>query len=132
MGRYGRKCARSAGGTRCVIWEVIDMARPICIDPGHGGHDPGAIGPTGLRESEVVLDVANRIVSLLDERGHSVLMTRERDSFVGLRERAKVANHASSRIFVSLHCNAFTDPDANGLERSEERRVGKERRSWRW
>jgi len=92
------------------------MARPICIDPGHGGHDPGAIGPTGLRESEVVLDVANRIVSLLDERGHSVLMTRERDSFVGLRERAKVANHASSRIFVSLHCNAFTDPDANGLE----------------
>src|SRR5690625_153474 len=92
------------------------MARPICIDPGHGGRDPGAIGPTGLRESEVVLDVATRIVSLLDGRGHSVLMTRDNDSLLGLRERANIANHAASRLFVSIHCNAHTKPEAHGLE----------------
>src|SRR5690606_11378128 len=92
------------------------MVRPICIDPGHGGNDPGAVGPTGLRESDVVLDIALRVVQLLDDRGRAVLMTRDSDTAISLQQRTRIANNASSRLFVSLHCNAFTSPDANGVE----------------
>jgi N-acetylmuramoyl-L-alanine amidase len=81
--------------------------RTIVIDAGHGGHDPGAVGPTGLQEKEVVLDIAKRVARLLEDRlGIRVLLSREDDQFVPLRERTSLANRARADLFVSIHANA--------------------------
>lgn len=88
----------------------------IVLDPGHGGHDPGAVGPTGLRESDIVLDVAKRVRDLLLDSGHKVRLTRETDCYVSLSARAEFANRERAELFVSVHCNAATDPRAHGTE----------------
>jgi len=88
----------------------------ICIDPGHGGRDPGAIGPTGLTEKEVNLDIAIRLKNRLRNAGYRVIMTRESDVYKSLQERVEIANNSGASVFVSIHNNAFTLPTPNGTE----------------
>jgi N-acetylmuramoyl-L-alanine amidase len=88
----------------------------IVIDPGHGGHDPGAKGD-GLTEAELVLDVALRLEQmLLKLPGVEVVLTRRTDDFVSLQERTTIANRESADLFLSIHANASEDGQARGVE----------------
>jgi N-acetylmuramoyl-L-alanine amidase len=94
----------------------LKIAR-IVIDPGHGGHDTGTIGPTGLREKDLVLDVGKRLKVLLEEKtGAEVVMTRSDDTFIPLEERTAIANEKSADLFISIHANASRDRRARGIE----------------
>lgn len=100
------KSGRAAKPTRLIV---------VALDPGHGGEDPGAVGPTGLKEKDVVL----RLAHLLRERLHAtpnmrVMMTRDRDFFVPLDERVRKARQVEADLFISLHADAFTNPKARG------------------
>jgi N-acetylmuramoyl-L-alanine amidase len=88
----------------------------ICIDPGHGGHDSGAVGPTGLRESDVALAVGGLCLTMALADDWAIMGTRYTDRFVGLQERADIANAAQVDLFVSIHCNGFHKPSAHGFE----------------
>jgi len=88
----------------------------IVIDPGHGGHDPGARG-NGISEAELVLDVAKRLEELLArEQEFEVVLTRRTDAYVALEERTALANKNSADLFLSIHANASTAPSARGIE----------------
>lgn len=80
--------------------------RIIMIDAGHGGKDPGAIGPGGIREKDVVLKVALRAATLLRQAGYDVVMTRDNDTFLELYERTGLAAKARADLFLSIHANA--------------------------
>jgi N-acetylmuramoyl-L-alanine amidase len=111
---------------------VLDVARPveprsgrqaftplrtIVLDAGHGGHDSGAIGPGGLMEKELVLDVTRRVARLLEERlGVKVLFSRDGDHFVPLRDRTSYANRERADLFVSIHANAHRVAASEGVE----------------
>jgi N-acetylmuramoyl-L-alanine amidase len=89
----------------------------VVLDPGHGGHDTGAVGPSGLMEKDVVLDLASRLRRLLTTRlGIRVIMTRTEDVFVPLQERTAIANRAKADFFLSLHMNGATTRGAGGFE----------------
>jgi len=90
----------------------------VVIDPGHGGPDPGAIGINGLRETDVVLDVALQVARLLEARGVVVEMTRTSDIDVDLPPRVALANSSGADAFISIHANALSlaRPDVNGIE----------------
>jgi N-acetylmuramoyl-L-alanine amidase len=89
----------------------------LVIDPGHGGHDVGALGPSGLQEKELALDIARRVAALLQEElGVRVVLTRARDQFIGLRERTALANRERADLFVSIHVNAAPVAAATGTE----------------
>jgi N-acetylmuramoyl-L-alanine amidase len=91
--------------------------RLIVLDPGHGGHDPGAIGPSGLQEKEVVLDVCKRLARLLEDGlGVTVSLTRTGDYFIPLRERTSFANARRADLFVSIHANAHRMSVSEGVE----------------
>lgn len=90
--------------------------RRIVLDPGHGGKDPGAVGPKGLREKDVVLALARRIKPQLEARGYEVLMTRDQDVFVELADRARFANENRADLFVSIHTNASKNRSVRGVE----------------
>jgi len=93
----------------------VDRLLVIAIDPGHGGEDPGAIGPTGLREKDVVLAVALQLRERLNAKpGVRVLLTRDSDFFVPLGERVKKAERVQADLFVSIHADAFFTPEARG------------------
>jgi N-acetylmuramoyl-L-alanine amidase len=90
--------------------------RRVVLDPGHGGHDPGATGPAGLHEKDVVLDIAHRAAPLIArELGISTLLTRDGDQYVALDERTARANAFKADLFVSIHCNASEDGSAKGV-----------------
>lgn len=87
----------------------------VAIDPGHGGEDPGAIGPTGLREKDVVLSIALMLRDRLNaQRGMRVMLTRDADFFVPLNERVRKARRVQADLFVSIHADAFFRPEARG------------------
>jgi N-acetylmuramoyl-L-alanine amidase len=90
--------------------------RRIILDPGHGGDDPGAHAAADFSEKQVTLDVAQRLRALLQESGLDVLMTREHDESVSLRERALFANTARGDLFVSIHVNAVPSRERCGPE----------------
>ena len=93
----------------------VDRLLVIAIDPGHGGEDPGAIGPTGLKEKDVVLAVALQLRERLNAKpGVRVLLTRDSDFFVPLGERVKKAERVQADLFVSIHADAFFTPEARG------------------
>lgn len=91
--------------------------RKIVIDPGHGGHDTGAIS-AGLKEKDLVLDIALRLKKLINEKlkGIEVVMTREKDRFVALEERTAIANAQNADLFISIHANSSELKDASGIE----------------
>ncbi len=89
----------------------------IVIDPGHGGYDPGTIGPGGIEEKDVALDVALRLGRLLKDRlGADVIYTRTTDTFVPLETRTAIANKAQADLFISIHANSSPDPETRGVE----------------
>jgi N-acetylmuramoyl-L-alanine amidase len=87
----------------------------ICIDPGHGGVDPGAIGPTGLKEKDVNLAVGLKLAELLKPIAE-VKLTRTKDIAVSLKDRAAIANSFGCDYFISVHTNSFTDRKVGGVE----------------
>ncbi|HMB90752.1 MAG TPA: N-acetylmuramoyl-L-alanine amidase, partial [Rhodothermales bacterium] len=88
----------------------------IVIDAGHGGSDPGAIGPGGTREKDITLDVARRLQRRLDRQGFQTLMTREGDSKLSLQERVDFANEQGADLFISIHVNALPAPEVVSVE----------------
>ncbi|MGQ9513136.1 N-acetylmuramoyl-L-alanine amidase [Thermodesulfitimonas sp.] len=87
----------------------------VVLDPGHGGRDPGAIGPSGLQEKSVTLIVARRVADLLTQQGVGrVVLTRTDDSYVGLVERTALAAQVGATVFVSIHMNACYNPAKDG------------------
>lgn len=112
-----REARPTASGDRSLIRALGLKIGKIVIDPGHGGHDTGTIGPHGLEEKDLVLDVALRLGKLLEQRlGADVVYTRQDDTFVPLEERTAIANQAQADLFVSVHANSSHDPDARGVE----------------
>ncbi|MGD2079726.1 MAG: N-acetylmuramoyl-L-alanine amidase [Nitrospirota bacterium] len=97
----------------------LDIRRPrvVVVDPGHGGHDPGATGPNGIREKDIVLDVAKQLKNMLEAKGdYEVYLTRDRDVYLSLEERTVIANRKDADLFVSVHANAHDSRNVRGLE----------------
>jgi len=90
----------------------------ICIDPGHGGIDPGAVGndPMVLTEKEVNLSVSLFLRDILEGKGHAVVMTRKMDRSLSLGGRSRFANRTGAELFVSVHCNSAANSSASGIE----------------
>src|SRR5690606_6920013 len=87
----------------------------IAIDPGHGGEDPGAIGPSGTREKDVVLAIARKLKKLIDAKpGMRAYLTRDNDFFVPLHVRVQKARRVKADLFISVHADAWTKPSARG------------------
>jgi len=106
---YGRKPVKTHDAASNVI--------TIVLDPGHGGHDPGAVGPKGLSEKDVVLDIGLKLKKLLSKKKDiNVFITRETDVFVRLEDRTAFANSKHADLFVSIHANANIDKKARGIE----------------
>jgi N-acetylmuramoyl-L-alanine amidase len=90
--------------------------RRIVLDPGHGGHDPGAMR-SGMKEKDITLDVSSKLKTILEQEfGYEVLMTRTTDDFVALEERTAFANSKSADLFVSVHVNSSRNKKAKGIE----------------
>ena len=88
----------------------------IVIDPGHGGRQPGCIGQTGITEKEITLDIAKKLKSLLEKNLKvKVLLTRNSDKFMGLRDRTQFANKNNGKLFISIHANASPNRKARGF-----------------
>ncbi|MDD2335793.1 MAG: N-acetylmuramoyl-L-alanine amidase [Geobacteraceae bacterium] len=91
--------------------------RRIVVDPGHGGHDPGAMGADGLREKDIVLSIGLKLARQLKEQlGVDVVMTRSTDVFIPLEERTAIANKVNADLFLSIHANASLNKSASGIE----------------
>lgn len=90
--------------------------KKIVVDAGHGGKDPGATGRSGLREKDVNLDVAKRLIKLLRSKGVEVILTRSVDKFISLDKRVEIANNSGADLFVSVHSNANRVKSLNGFE----------------
>jgi N-acetylmuramoyl-L-alanine amidase len=90
----------------------------IVIDAGHGGHDTGTIGPTGLMEKDLCLDVALRLGKIVQQKlpGADIVFTRSDDTFIPLEERTHIANEAKADLFISIHANSSPDHGARGVE----------------
>lgn len=87
----------------------------IAVDAGHGGEDPGAIGPSGTREKDVVLDIARRLAADINgTAGFKAVLTRDGDYYIGLRQRTQLAREQKADFFVSVHADAFNSPRPEG------------------
>lgn len=112
-----REARPTAGGDRSLIRALGLKIGKIVIDPGHGGHDTGTIGPDGLLEKDLVVDVGRRLGRLLESRlGAEVVYTRKDDTFIPLETRTAIANQDQADLFVSIHANSSRDPNARGVE----------------
>ena len=103
-----------------VIYELQQLnfvpdEKTVCIDPGHGGTSSGATLGSRL-EKDDTLRLSLLVRDILEERGYTVVMTRDNDSDVSLEDRCKIANKARASLFVSIHRNSSTSPDATGME----------------
>jgi N-acetylmuramoyl-L-alanine amidase len=112
-----REARPTAAGDRSLIRALGLKIGKIVIDPGHGGHDTGTIGPDGLLEKDLVVDVGRRLGKLLETRlGAEVVYTRKDDTFIPLETRTAIANQEQADLFVSIHANSSRDPNARGVE----------------
>jgi len=112
-----RSAQRDSRGSRSLIRALGLKIERVVIDPGHGGHDTGTIGPTGLKEKDVVLDLALRLGRLVNERlGSQVIFTRTDDTYVSLEARTELANEVKADLFISLHANSSRLRSAAGPE----------------
>ena len=112
-----REARPTATGDRSLIRALGLKIGKIVIDPGHGGHDTGTIGPHGLEEKDLVLDVGLRLGKLLQQRlGADVVYTRHDDTFIPLETRTAIANQAHADLFISVHANSSHNAEARGVE----------------
>ena len=106
----------SGGDSSLVRVFGLKMGK-VVIDAGHGGHDTGTIGPHGLLEKDLVLDVALRLGKLIAQQlGADVIYTRSDDTFIPLEERTRIANNERADLFLSIHANSSPEPSATGVE----------------
>jgi N-acetylmuramoyl-L-alanine amidase len=112
----GRKTPRT--GPSAPLSAVPTTPLTIVIDPGHGGKDSGAIGPGGLMEKTVVLQIARELRQIMRQAlpQARLLLTREHDTFIPLRQRAAIANAQQAHLFISIHANSSKQPQASGIE----------------
>jgi N-acetylmuramoyl-L-alanine amidase len=104
-------------GARSLVRSLGLKLTRVVIDAGHGGHDTGSVGPGGYPEKDLVLDVANRLKSLIEnELGSEVVMTRNDDSFVPLESRTAIANQQEADLFISIHANSSKVRTVHGVE----------------
>jgi N-acetylmuramoyl-L-alanine amidase len=109
--------APTASGERSLIRALGLKIGKIVVDAGHGGHDTGTIGPNGLEEKDLVLDVALKLGKLLENKlGAEVVYTRDDDTFIPLETRTAIANKEQADLFISIHANSSDDPTARGVE----------------
>jgi N-acetylmuramoyl-L-alanine amidase len=109
--------AQGAAPPRIETRAVRNDIKIIVIDPGHGGKDPGALGRSGMAEKDITLFVSLRLRELIMKRlGRGVLMTRDRDVFIELEDRAKFANNMGADLFVSVHVNSHPQRSTKGVE----------------
>lgn len=96
----------------------VSSLKTIIIDAGHGGKDPGAIGPTGLKEKIVTLEIAQKLEKLIKDsyKNLDVVLTRKDDKYVSLKERTQLANKYPNALFISIHCNASHNKESKGME----------------
>ena len=107
----------TSDGQRSLIRALGLKINKIVVDAGHGGHDTGSIGPNGLLEKNLTLDVALRLGKLLQTKmGADVVYTRDTDTFVPLETRTAIANQAQADLFISIHANSSRDASARGIE----------------
>jgi len=107
----------TANGERSLIRALGLKIGTIVVDAGHGGHDTGTIGPSGLLEKDLTLDVALRLGKLLENRlGANVVYTRDDDTFIPLETRTAIANQQQADLFISVHANSSNDSSARGVE----------------
>ncbi len=112
-----REAKPTSSGDRSLIRALGLKIGKIVIDPGHGGHDSGTIGPDGLQEKDLVLEVGRRLGKLLQVRlGAEVVYTRKNDTFIPLETRTAIANQQRADLFISIHANSSHDSDARGVE----------------
>ena len=112
-----RQAQPTAEGQRSLIRALGLKVGRIVIDAGHGGHDTGTIGPNGLLEKDLVLDVSLRLGRLLQGKmGAEVVYTRDDDTFIPLETRTAIANQQQADLFISVHANSSQDPSARGVE----------------
>jgi N-acetylmuramoyl-L-alanine amidase len=112
-----REAKPTSSGDRSLIRALGLKIGKIVIDPGHGGHDTGTIGPDGLQEKDLVLEVGRRLGKLLQARlGAEVVYTRKNDTFIPLETRTAIANQQRADLFISIHANSSHDSDARGVE----------------
>ncbi|HMF90164.1 MAG TPA: N-acetylmuramoyl-L-alanine amidase [Candidatus Angelobacter sp.] len=112
-----RTAAPTHNGDRSLIRALGLKIGKIVVDAGHGGHDTGTIGPNGLMEKDLVLDVALKLGKLLEDRlGAEVIYTRDDDTFVPLETRTAIANKEQADMFISIHANSSDDASARGVE----------------
>lgn len=108
---------RNSSGERSMIRVLGLKVGRIVLDPGHGGHDTGTVGPDGLREKDLVLDVSQRLGRLIETRmGSEVIFTRSDDTFIPLERRTEIANDAKADLFLSIHANSSPLRSAAGVE----------------
>ncbi len=109
--------ARNRDGTYSLARQLGLGARRICLDAGHGGHDPGAIGRGGTQEKDITLAVVLKLEKLIrSELGADVVMTRDTDVFIPLEERTAIANASGADLFLSVHINSARSSSGRGLE----------------
>jgi N-acetylmuramoyl-L-alanine amidase len=115
---YDQKHAEPAAkGAKKDIEAGFGEIRKIVIDPGHGGDDPGAIGPSGMQEKDIVLSVGKKLGGILEEKYDvEVIYTRDKDIFIPLNERTEIANSKKADLFISIHANASPRRDTRGIE----------------
>jgi N-acetylmuramoyl-L-alanine amidase len=108
---------RDSSGDRSLVRVFGLKMSKVVIDAGHGGHDTGTIGPNGLMEKDLVLDVALRLGALITQRlGAQVVYTRSDDVFIPLEDRTRIANDEKADLFISIHANSSPEPSATGVE----------------
>jgi N-acetylmuramoyl-L-alanine amidase len=99
---------------------TLDRTRVVVLDPGHGGPDPGKIGPNGLREKDVTLLISQRLAAVLRDRGYEVHLTRTTDTLIALADRPRLANQWRGErpvaVFISIHANSAPSTAARGFE----------------
>ena len=107
------------GLAEAIPWSPTESSRQflVVIDPGHGGKDSGAIGISGIRESDIAMQISLRTALVLEQNPNiSIVLTRNDDRFVSLRDRSRSANNASADLFLSIHANAAESSDLWGVE----------------
>jgi N-acetylmuramoyl-L-alanine amidase len=112
-----KAAAKLSRGAELTLVEQLGLkVRRVIIDPGHGGHDTGAIGKSGTREKDITLAISEKLAAELKERGLEVILTRDEDRYVRLEDRAQFANESRGDLFISVHCNSAASAKLHGVE----------------